>query len=139
MTASLTTTQAGLGEIRRITITDLGGISGNLTLIFKGFTTPNIAYNANAVAVRAALRTLPNINEPDLIVTDQGLSGNETMDVLIEFTGAYAGEDLSAADFQLGTTPSAASVAFANTRQGGVKAPLTSAAISPAALTTTGA
>ncbi|HEX6034428.1 MAG TPA: hypothetical protein VFY83_08335, partial [Anaerolineales bacterium] len=49
-----------LTEMQQIAITGTPG-GGNFTLSYGGATTANIAYNANAAAVQAALETLPGL------------------------------------------------------------------------------
>jgi polysaccharide lyase-like protein len=82
-------------EKKRVTITDQGGLGGTFALVFAGQTTSPIAYNASAATIQAALEGLSNLSVGEVVVTDAGLSGGETVDVFIEFEGQYAQQDIT--------------------------------------------
>lgn len=111
---------------------DLGGLSnevqsvaitgtptgGSFTLTYVDQETGNIAYNASATVVQAALRALSNIGTGNVTCTDGPLPGSA---VTVTFTGALAGTDISqltADDSGLtgGTTPA---VVITTTTPGG--------------------
>jgi hypothetical protein len=58
-------------EVQTITITGTP-TGGTYTLTFDGETTGNIAYNANAAAIEAALEALPNIDPDEVTVAGSG-------------------------------------------------------------------
>ncbi len=70
-----------------------GAAGGDFTLTFNGQTTANIAHNANASAIRAALEALSNIDTGDIAVTNASTA--DAADTFIEFTGQYAGMNVS--------------------------------------------
>jgi hypothetical protein len=101
-------------EVQTVSITGAPG-GGDFTLTFDGQTTANIAYNANATAVRTALEALPNVNAGDVTVT--GTNPN----FIVTFGGARGGTDVpvmtkNEAGLTGGTTPD---VVIATTTAGG--------------------
>ena len=64
--------------------------SGNFTLTFSGQTTANIAFDAIAADVQAALEALSNIAPGDVVVTSPVAST-----WVIEFAGTYASTDVA--------------------------------------------
>jgi trimeric autotransporter adhesin len=80
---------SGTNEIQVIT---LGGspTGGTFTLTYSGQTTGNIAYNADAATVDAALEALSNIGAGDV-----GVTGSAGGPWTVEFTGALAATDVA--------------------------------------------
>lgn len=75
-------TTGGTNEVQSVTIAG-SPTGGNYTLTFNGQTTANIAHNANAAAIQAALEALSNINPGDVTVSGTG-------PYTITFGGQYA-------------------------------------------------
>ena len=76
----------GAGDPEQQRVRVAGASGGTFTLTFDGQTTGNIAYNASAATVQAALEALSNIAPGDVTVVL-----NATSDWTVEFAGAYAG------------------------------------------------
>lgn len=85
-------TSVGGGPINEVQTVELvpPAISGNFTLTFAGQTTANIAYNASAATVQAALEGLSNIGVGDVAVT--GSAGGPWT---VTFQGALGGTDVA--------------------------------------------
>lgn len=64
--------------------------SGNFTLTFSGQTTGNLAFDANAATVLAALEALSNIGPGDVIVTSPS-----TGTWIVEFRGQFLGTNVA--------------------------------------------
>lgn len=79
---------AGKSEVQRIAIVGTA-TSGNFTLSFRGQTTGNIAYNANAATVQSALEGLSTIGSGNVTV-----SGTGPWDVTFAGGFAFANPDL---------------------------------------------
>lgn len=79
-------TNASQNEIQTVTFTAVTG--GTFTLTFNGETTGNIAYNASAATVEAALEALSSFGSLDIAVG--GAAGAWTF----VFMGQYAGTDV---------------------------------------------
>lgn len=80
----------GADEVQTVTITGTP-TGGTFTLTFDGDTTANIAYNATAAALRAALEALDSIGEGNVVVT--GGPGPGTPYV-VTFKNALGGQDV---------------------------------------------
>jgi len=96
-------------EVQTVTITDTP-TGGTFTLTFDGHTTANIAYNASAANVQAALLALTNLDTGDVTVT--GGPGPGTPYV-VTFGGTYANEgvpEMTAASALTGGTNPAITV-----------------------------
>lgn len=65
--------------------------AGTITITFDGAATGNIAFNATAAAVQAALEGLPNVDPGDIVVTGGPLPGVITL----TFGGRYAGRNVA--------------------------------------------
>lgn len=96
-------TTGGTNEVQTETITG-SPTGGTYTLTFDGQTTANIAYNANAAAIQAALIALSNVNPGDVVVTGTG-------PYVITFGGSKAGQNVptitaNSAGLTGGTSPS---------------------------------
>lgn len=102
----------GTDEVQTVSITGTP-TGGNFTLTFNGQTTGNIAHNANAAAVQAALVALSNVDTGEIVVT--GTNPNFTL----TFHGQYDSQPVSqvtaTAALTGGTTPG---VTTATTTQG---------------------
>jgi hypothetical protein len=98
----------GVDEKQTITVTGTP-TGGTFTLTFDGATTANIAYNASAAAVAAALALLPNVGAGNVAGTGGALPGTP---VVITFQGALANRDVpqmtAAHAFTGGTNPAIA-------------------------------
>jgi hypothetical protein len=81
-TMKATITDGGANEVQRLTIT---GGAGTYSLDFNSQVTSNIAYNATAATVQAALEALSNIGVGDVSVTG---GPGATAPIDITFTGA---------------------------------------------------
>jgi hypothetical protein len=81
-TVKTTITDGGANEVQRLTIT---GGAGTYSLDFNSQVTTNIAYNATAATVQAALEALSNIGVGDVSVTG---GPGATAPIDITFTGA---------------------------------------------------
>ena len=81
----------GVSEVQTVTITG-SPTGGSFTLSFGGSTTANIAYNATAADVRAALEALPTIGDGNVSVT--GGPGPGTP-FTVTFQGALAARDVA--------------------------------------------
>ncbi|MCH9725553.1 MAG: hypothetical protein K0U86_11730 [Planctomycetes bacterium] len=79
---------SGNNEVQVITLSGTAATGGTFTLTFDGQTTGNIAYNASAATVDAALEALSNIGAGDVTVTGTG-------PWTVEFTGALAGTNVA--------------------------------------------
>lgn len=93
---------------------------GTFKLIYDGQTTGNIPYNADAVAVKAALEALSNIAVGDVTCTGGPLPGSS---IAITFTGNLGGTDVpqittDSTGLSGGTSPAAA---ITETTKGGDK------------------
>lgn len=90
--------QVGLPRSRRgmnsevQTVTVSGATTGNIRLTFNGQQTGNIAFNANAATVQAALVALSNIDPGDVVCGGGPLN---TAPVTVTFGGQYANQDVS--------------------------------------------
>lgn len=98
----------GTSEVQTLSTTGTP-TGGTFTLSYDGFTTGNIAYNASAAAVVAALEALPNIGTGGVTATGGALPA----DVVITFAGNLGklAVNLMTADYSLltgGTSPTAA-------------------------------
>ncbi|UNZ20631.1 phage tail domain-containing protein [Streptomyces sp. 891-h] len=70
---------------------DLGGATaGTITITFDGYTTTDIAYDADAATVQAALEALPNVDAGDITVTGGPLPAT----ISLSFAGQYLGVDV---------------------------------------------
>lgn len=78
-------------EVQTVTITGTP-TGGNFTLEFSGQETANIAWNAAASAVQAALEALSNITPGDVVCAGGPLPGTA---VTCTFGGQYAGTDVA--------------------------------------------
>lgn len=106
---------AQTNEVHTVTITG-APTGGTFTLTWSGQTTADIAYNATAAAVQAALEALSNIAPGDVTVT--GSAGGP---YTLTWGGTHLGDDIAAptasgAGLTGGTTPS---VTVATTTAGG--------------------
>lgn len=92
---------------------------GTFTITWGGATTAAIAFNASDAAVKAAFVAATAAGNNDVIVTGGPGSAGGATPYVIEFTGAYANEDVSA----LTTTPASltggAGTAVVTTTAGG--------------------
>jgi hypothetical protein len=93
---------------------DVDATGGNFTLTFQGQTTANIAWNATAAAVQAALEALSNIAPGDVFVT----GGPGPAPWTVEFLGAYDGVNVTQMTNADTLTGGAGTVTNATTRQG---------------------
>lgn len=97
-------TSSTQNEIQTVALTG-SGLGGTFKIGYKGAWTANLAYNASAATVQAALRGLATINGANVTVTLASTTYTVT------FNGAMAGinQDLLNADTSLltGTTPGA--------------------------------
>lgn len=86
----IVTTKIGSGS-NEIQVVTIGGTvtGGTFTLTYAGQTTGNIAYNASAATVDAALEALSNIGAGDVTTT-----GSDGGPWTVEFTGALAATDV---------------------------------------------
>jgi hypothetical protein len=75
---------------------------GQYKLSFDGETTADIAYDANAAAIQAALEALPNVAAGDIVVAGGDLPGDP---VTFTFGEDYAGMDVPLITVEEGTTP----------------------------------
>jgi len=80
---------SGGNEIQTVTLGN-SPTGGTFTLTYSGQTTGNIAYDADAATVDAALEALSNIGAGDVTVT--GSAGGPWT---VEFTGSLAGTDVA--------------------------------------------
>lgn len=98
----------GTNEQQTITVTGTP-TGGNFTLTYDGATTANIAFNAAAAAVQAALELLPNIGVGNVLASGGALPGTP---VVITFQNALGRKNVSqmtaAHTFTGGTTPTIA-------------------------------
>ncbi len=78
----------GSNEVQVVTLGGTTATGGTFTLTYSGQTTGNIAYNASAATVDAALEALSNIGAGDVTVTGTG-------PWTVEFTGALAATNVS--------------------------------------------
>lgn len=113
---SSTLEPGGTDEVQTLTITGTP-TGGTFKLAFKGQTTANIAYNANAAAVQAALRALSRIGASGVTCSGGALPGTP---VVITFGGKLGNQDVdtisvAANNLTGGTTPA---VAVAETTKG---------------------
>lgn len=105
---SSTLQPGGVDEVQTLTITGTP-TGGTFKLAYKGQTTANIAYNANAAAVQTALRALSRLGA-GVVCGGGGLPGTP---VTITFTGAKLGKQgqelitVASPAFTGGTTPAA--------------------------------
>lgn len=110
--SSLVPRTAVQNEKQSVTITGTP-TGGNYKLVFAEQETANIAHNANAAAVEAALEALPNIGVDNVVVT--GTNPN----FVVEFQGTLAGENVPELDVVValsgGTSPD---VTIATTQEG---------------------
>ncbi|MBM81981.1 MAG: hypothetical protein CMJ78_15530, partial [Planctomycetaceae bacterium] len=82
-------------EIQTISLNGERAIAGNYTLSFGGITTGNLAFNASAAAVDAALEGLGSIGLGNVIVSGGPLSnGTTTNDFTVQFIGPFVGTDV---------------------------------------------
>lgn len=107
---------AGTDEVQTITITGTP-TGGNFTLTFDGQTTGNIAHNANAAAVQAALDALSNVDPGDIVVT--GTNPAFTLTFGGQYNDVNVPQTTATAALTGGSTPS---VTAATTTQGAVGA-----------------
>lgn len=110
------TGDTNIDEVQTITVTGTP-TGGTFALEFEGEQTANIAFNANAAAVQAALEALPNLDAGDVAASGGALPGTP---VVITFGGDRGGqtvEILRAVNQALtgGTNPA---VAVGQTTQG---------------------
>lgn len=100
-------TDPGLNEQQTFTITGTP-TGGTFTLTFGGQTTGNIAYNATAAVVQAALEALSSIKAGNVIVTGGALPGAA---VVVNFVNDLGKQNVGALTFDLtsltGGTPAA--------------------------------
>ncbi|HSW43165.1 MAG TPA: hypothetical protein VLM76_11710 [Patescibacteria group bacterium] len=100
----------GTDAVQTLTV---GATSGQYRLTFEGFTTADIAFNANAAAIDAALEALPSVGAGGVAVT--GASSPFT----ITFGGNLARRLVGVITVSPGTTPFAGgTVTIANTTPG---------------------
>lgn len=84
-------------EVQRFVIGEevQGDIGGTFTMTFDGQTTGNIAYNASASTVQAALEGLSNISPGDVSVSNGDWTAlgsyHTTLNIEVTFQGAYEG------------------------------------------------
>ena len=97
-------------EVQRI-FTTVTPTAGNFKLYFGGQTTADIAFNAGAGTVQAALEALANIAPGDVTVTQNG-----TMDYNVAFSGVYATKNVPRLQIALGTSPLTGGTSVAVTR-----------------------
>lgn len=94
-------TTGGANESQRVQIITGTPTTGNFTLSYAGQTTGNIAWNASAATVDAALEALSNIDAGDVTCTGGPLPGTP---IDVEFTGLLAATNvvaMTAADVSL--------------------------------------
>lgn len=78
---------AGTAEVQ--TLTESGTITGGTyTLVYDGLTTANIAFNATAAAVQAALEALANVEPGEIVVTGGPV---DTTPLTLTFAGGKQG------------------------------------------------
>jgi len=84
---------AAVNEKQTITLTDSTTPSGGtFTLQFGSYTSEPIAYNATAAVVKEALEFLPTIDDNDITATGGPVP---TTDIVVEFVGSHAAEDVA--------------------------------------------
>lgn len=106
----------GAGNVNEVQTVTLSGSPGGGTfaLIFEGERTSNIAYNATAATVQAALEALPNI-----AVGDVGVAGSAGGPYTVTFTGALGGQSVDLMEWESALTGGTApTVTVAQTTQG---------------------
>lgn len=93
VTLSVTTIQQGVLPVNEIQTLSLPSVptGGTFTLTFIGQTTSNIAYNASAATVQAALVALSNIVLTDVVCTGGSLPATP---IVITFGNTYAATDV---------------------------------------------
>jgi hypothetical protein len=98
----------GANEQQTVTVTG-APTGGTFTLTYAGATTANIAFNAAAAAVTAALEALPNIGAGNVVSTGGALPGTP---VVVTFQNALGKQNVAqmtaAHAFTGGTTPAIA-------------------------------
>ena len=82
--------RGGTSEVQSVTVS--GATVGNIRLTFLGQQTGNIAFNANAAAVEAALVALSNVDPGDIVASGGPLN---TAPVTLTFGGKYARGDVA--------------------------------------------
>jgi hypothetical protein len=95
-------------EVQTLTITGTP-TGGTFRLAFRGVATANIAYNATAAAVQAALELLSTVGSGNVVATGGPLPATA---VVLTFQGQLAGQNVplisvAAQAFTAGTTPTA--------------------------------
>lgn len=93
---------------------DVDATGGNFQLTFQGQTTANIAWNATAAAVQAALEALSNINPGDVLVT----GGPGPAMWTVEFMGQWEGDNVTQMTNTDTLTGGAGTVTNATLREG---------------------
>jgi hypothetical protein len=81
--------RGGTNEQQGVTVS--GATTGNIRLTFDGLQTGQIAFNANAATVQAALVALANIEVGDVVCGGGPLN---TAEVTVTFGGKYANTDV---------------------------------------------
>lgn len=97
-------------EVQTITIDAAGG---TFTVTFEGNATGNVAFNATAAALQAALEALPNVQPGDVAVTKAGSVFTVT------FGGKFAGENVTQMTTNAGGLTGGASTATVATGTAG--------------------
>lgn len=105
-----------LNEIVRIAVDATGG---TFTATWGGATSAAIAFNASPQAVKAAVVAAWAVGDNDLIVTGGPGNAGATTPYLLEFTGNYAGEDVSAVTTSAVSLTGGAGTAAVTVTQGG--------------------
>src|SRR3954452_10583912 len=101
-------TGSPVNEVQTLTITGTP-TGGTFRLSFRGVQTANIAYNATAAAVQAALEAISTVGVGNVVCAGGPLPGSP---VTITFQGTLAGQNqpliaVAAQAFTAGTTPTA--------------------------------
>ena len=92
-TVTISTTTPGVAAVNEVQSLDIRGyVSGNFTITFSGQTTANIARNASAATVDAALEALSNIGAGDVACAGGPLG---TAPITVTFETALAGTDVA--------------------------------------------
>lgn len=81
--------RGGTNEVQTVTVS--GATTGSIRLTFDGQQTGNIAFNANAATVQAALLALSNLDTGDVVCGGGALN---TSPVTVTFGGRYAGANV---------------------------------------------
>lgn len=111
--------QTGLGQSEIQTLALGAASAGTFTIEFEGQTTGNIAFNANAAAVQAALEALSNVAPGDIVVTGGALPAAVTL----TFGGQYQNRSVDQITIpDGGAALTGETITIATTQQGGAGA-----------------